>query len=188
MKSIVNIALVMTVIGQDRPGLIDSVAGIIVNHGGNWLESRMCHLGGQFAGILRVEVNEGQHRALVDALNTLESQGLRIVVVADRPPAPADEPRWSRLEIVGQDRPGIVRHITHVLACYGVNVEELHTECRSAPMSGETLFQAEARLQIPPTCHLADLRQDLEKIASDLIVDITLAELSTAPTPGATRS
>ena len=48
--------LVMTVIGQDRPGLVESVAALVAENGGNWLESRMSRLGGHFAGILRVEV------------------------------------------------------------------------------------------------------------------------------------
>jgi glycine cleavage system regulatory protein len=78
------------------------------------------------------------------------------------------------LEIVGQDRPGIVRQITHALATFGVNVEELHTECASAAMSGETLFKARAKLGIPASCDVTSLRQTLEKIAADLIVEISL--------------
>jgi glycine cleavage system regulatory protein len=81
------------------------------------------------------------------------------------------------LEIVGQDRPGIVRQISHALAMHGVNVEELESDCSSAAMSGETLFKARATLSIPPSCDVTVLRRELEQIASDLIVDISLAEL-----------
>jgi glycine cleavage system regulatory protein len=92
----------------------------------------------------------------------------------------------STLEIVGQDRPGIVRQISQALAEYGVNVEELETECASAAMSGETLFKARARLSLPETCNAAEVRRKLEKIAEDLIVDISFAELP-APQPAAAR-
>ena len=51
--------LVLTLIGSDRPGLVEAVAEVIAGHGGNWLESRMAHLAGKFAGILRVEIPEG---------------------------------------------------------------------------------------------------------------------------------
>ncbi len=44
--------LVLTLIGPDRPGLVEAVAEPIAAHGGNWLESRMAHLAGQFAGIV----------------------------------------------------------------------------------------------------------------------------------------
>ena len=169
--------LVMTIIGQDRPGLVDSVAGLVAEHGGNWLESRMSRLGGQFAGILRVEVPGENEPALVAGLKKLESRGLTVVVHPDQPKVPAAAARQSVLEIVGQDRPGIVREISHALASFGVNVEELETECASAAMSGETLFKAHARLSIPELCDTAQIRQQLERIAADLIVEISLAEL-----------
>jgi glycine cleavage system regulatory protein len=169
--------LVMTIIGQDRPGLVDSVAGLVAEHGGNWLESRMSRLGGQFAGILRVEVPSENEPAIVSGLKKLESRGLTVVVHPDQPKPPAAAGRQSVLEIVGQDRPGIVREISRALANFGVNVEELQTECASAAMSGETLFKAHARLSIPESCDTAQIRQQLEKIAADLIVEISLADL-----------
>ena len=169
--------LVMTVIGPDRTGLVDSIAGLVTEHGGNWLESRMSRLGGHFAGILRVEVPPDQEPLLIAALQKLESRGLAVVAHADELKAPPPTARLSLLEIVGQDRPGIVRQISHALAGFGVNVEELHTECASAAMSGETLFKARATLSIPESCDIAQIRQQLERIAEDLIVEISLAEL-----------
>ena len=169
--------LVMTVIGQDRPGLVDSVAALVAEHGGNWLESRMSRLGGHFAGILRVEVPSENELSLVAALKKLEARGLTVVVHPDQPKPFPTSARQSVLEIVGQDRPGIVREISHALASFGVNVEELHTECESAAMSGETMFKAHARLSIPESCDVAQVRQQLERIAADLIVEISLADL-----------
>lgn len=169
--------LVMTVIGPDRPGLVESVASLVTEHGGNWLESRMSRLGGHFAGILRLEVPAEREAALVAALRQLEARGLSTVVHPDQPKPLPSIPRLSVLEIVGQDRPGIVRQISHALAGFGVNVEELQTECASAAMSGETLFKARATLSIPESCDTAQIRQTLEKIAEDLIVEISLAEL-----------
>src|SRR5204862_1807475 len=107
--------LVMTMIGPDRPGLVESVAGLVAEHGGNWLESRMSRLGGHFAGILRVEVPEEREKTLVAALQGLASRGLTIVIHPDQPGAAPKPPRLSILEIVGQDRPGIVSQISHAL-------------------------------------------------------------------------
>ena len=170
-------SLVMTIIGEDRPGLVDSVASLVAEQGGNWLESRMSRLGGQFAGILRVEVPSEKEQALVGGLKRLEAKGLTVVVHPDQPKPSATAASQSMLEIVGQDRPGIVREISHALASFGVNVEELQTECASAAMSGETLFKARARVSIPDSCNEAEIRQKLERIAADLIVEISLAEL-----------
>jgi glycine cleavage system regulatory protein len=168
---------VMTIIAADRPGLVDSVAQLVAKHKGNWLESRMSRLGGQFAGILRVTVPQAEELPLIQALEELRTQGLTIVVHQDAPVAAPPKCRTNVLEIVGQDRPGIVRQISHALAVRGINVEELHTECASAAMSGETLFKARARLSIPESCDTAKLRQELERIAADLIVEIALEDV-----------
>jgi glycine cleavage system regulatory protein len=168
--------LVMTVIGKDRPGLVESLATIIADHGGNWLESRMCRLGGEFAGILRIHVPAEKQPALVQALSRLAAQGLSVVAQPDPAQLAAGTGKETTLQIVGHDRPGIVRQITHALASQGVNVEELTTECVSAPMSGERLFKAQARLLIPGSCNMATLRAELEEIASELMVDVSFAE------------
>ncbi len=174
--------LVMTVIGVDRPGLVEGLAELVAEHGGNWLESRMSHLGGHFAGILRVEAPEDRVPSLTEALKGLASRGLTVVVHQDRAEPGLPGGGLRTLEIVGQDRPGIVRQISRALARYRINVEELHTECASAAMSGETLFRARARLSIPEGCDTNALRRELETIAADLIVDVSWAEAS--PTGG----
>jgi glycine cleavage system regulatory protein len=134
----------------------------------------MAHLSGQFAGILRIEVPNEQVAAICESLSCLHSKELQIVVVpADSKPQEALL-RPLRLHLVGQDRPGIVREISQVLASRSVNVEELNTECQSAPMSGEVLFVATAKLGVPDQLGINELRTALEQIASDLMVDITL--------------
>ena len=76
-------SLVMTLIGADRPGLVRSVAATVTEHGANWLESRMARLAGQFAGILRVDVPENRADGLVQALQQLDRQGLKVIVQKD---------------------------------------------------------------------------------------------------------
>jgi len=172
-----NVSLVMTIIGPDRPGLVDSVASLVAAHGGNWLESRMAHLGGHFAGLLRVEAPAEREAELAAALRGLQAAGLTVVVHRGQPVPLATESLMA-LELVGQDRPGIVRQISHALASHGVNVEEFASECVSAAMSGEVLFKAQIKIKAPQTCDLACLRQDLEKIAADLIVDIAFQKVT----------
>jgi glycine cleavage system regulatory protein len=176
MRFPMDASLVMTIIGRDRPGLVDSVAQIVAAHGGNWLESRMSRLGGQFAGILRVAVPASQQPALGAALQKLQSAGLAVVVHPDDAWAEVQNAKGTVLEVVGQDRPGIVRQISHALAEFGVNVEELESECASAAMSGEAIFKARFRISLPPTCKLDELRQRIERIAADLIVDVNFGE------------
>lgn len=172
-----QIPLVMTILGKDQLGVVDLVAQTLSEHGANWLESRMSHLGGQFAGILRVTVDSGRSNQLIEALKRLEP---RLIVVVhpdeEQQPEPA-EVTYADLEVIGVDRPGIVHQISHALAKHGVNVEELQSECSSAAMSGEMLFRAIARLHIPKACDVEQLEMDLGRIAEDLLIEVSLEEL-----------
>jgi glycine cleavage system regulatory protein len=173
--------LVLTLLGSDRPGLVELVAGIVSAHGGNWLESRMTRLGGQFAGILRAELPEAQVKPALAAFAELEQRGLKVVATSApdesvATTAAASQPRVMDLELVGLDRPGIVREISQLLAAGGINVEELVTERKSAPMSAEMLFEARAHVRVPAGTDVASLRASLERLASDLMVEIRLEE------------
>jgi len=172
----VSTSLVLTVIGPDRPGLVEALSETVADHEGSWLESRMARLAGQFAGILRVGVPEAQVDALTRALESLGPEGLQVGVTRTQPESPAADVREIRLEIIGSDRPGIVHEIAEALADRGINVDELRTEIMSAPMSGELLFLANAELLVPPDLNLELLRKDLEALAHELMVDVDLDE------------
>jgi len=167
--------LVMTIIGPDRTGLVDALARPIADHDGNWLESRMCRLGGQFAGLARVEVDATHADKLRREIEALNLDGISVSVHAD---IPEKEPLVTSLvevELVGLDRPGLLREITGVFTRHHLNVEELESEVSEAPEGGGKLFRANASVSIPPTADLDAVGDDLEKIATDLMVDIRLA-------------
>src|SRR3954451_12362313 len=95
--------LVLTLLGPDRPGLVEAVADTIAAHGGNWLESRMAHLAGKFAGILRVEAPAESIAPLMGALARLETQGLRIVLEPASAGGGGERVQAMELELVGLD-------------------------------------------------------------------------------------
>ena len=168
-------SLILTLIGPDRPGLVESVATVVREQNANWLESRMSHLAGHFAGIVRVDVPESDIESLLEKLGALESQGLTIVGRRDDQEGDSDQATIVWMELVGNDRPGIVNEVSRVLAAQRVNVEEFQTECTGAPNSGSTIFRANAALGLPTEVSIDDLQQALEEIAVDLMVDIKLA-------------
>jgi glycine cleavage system regulatory protein len=168
--------LVVTLIGPDRPGIVEAVADVVASHGGNWLESRMAHLAGKFAGVLRVEVHEERTQDLAAALARLEGTGLKIVVEATGHQEDLARHPAMEVELLGLDQPGLVREISRLLAARRINVEDLVTDRFSAAMSGEPMFRARARINVPTNVSVSELHRDLERLAGDLMVEIKVAE------------
>jgi glycine cleavage system regulatory protein len=168
-------SLVLTVIADDKPGIVEQIARPITAAGANWEESRMARLAGKFAGVLRVSVDAARADALAGHLADLRNQGFTIAVErsVDAPPPAL---RTLQLELVGNDRPGIIRDLSRVLAHHGVNIDELETSVSSAPMSGEVLFRASAQLQVPASLSLQSLQEELEALAGELMVDLSLGD------------
>jgi glycine cleavage system regulatory protein len=169
--------LVFTFVGADKPGLVEKLSQTVAAHGGNWLESRMSELAGQFAGIVKVEVKSEQAAALRTALLALSEQQLSVVVADSLAEQSEGNYRTLRLEIVGQDRPGIMREVSHALAARRISVSEMNTSITSAPMSGDPLFEAVAQIHVPQALDLDELRAQLDTIAEALTVSIDLEEL-----------
>ncbi|MEQ8212048.1 MAG: ACT domain-containing protein [Lacipirellulaceae bacterium] len=169
-----QVTIVATVIGEDRPGLVESIAETVVANGGNWVESQMAHLAGQFAGILKVGVPAESVAQLETALSGLQATGLQTIVRTDDSSPDGIQAESLLLELVGHDRPGIIREVTGVLASLGVNVEELGTEITAAANTGQPLFNAAATLRLPAGVDRAQLQAALEEVAGDLMVDIQL--------------
>ncbi|HEX4354277.1 MAG TPA: ACT domain-containing protein [Polyangiales bacterium] len=170
-------SMVLTIIGPDRSGIVELLADTVAAHGGNWEQSRMAQLAGQFAGILNISLPEERSAELHAALQQLSSRGLRVVAEVTAVPERRSF-RSLRLELTGDDREGIVRDVSRALAARGVNVEELDTSCESAPMAGGSLFHAHAVLRAPVELDLGELRKTLESLADDLMVDVALFEPS----------
>ncbi|MCA9565548.1 MAG: hypothetical protein KC561_18750 [Myxococcales bacterium] len=169
--------LVITAVGPDRPGLVQSLAASISKHEGNWCESRMAQLAGRFAGIIMVTVPSDRADALQKDLEESLSGSLRVVVQrSETVESVANPVRRARVELIGSDHTGIVREIAQALSQLDVNVEELVTHTVSAPMSGNAMFSAELDLSVPADLDLVTLRLDLERLADDLMVDIKLSE------------
>ncbi len=173
-----NTCLVLTVISDDKPGVVELLAHTINQHQGNWLESRMSHLAGKFAGILQLAVASEQEAALRKALENLSSRGLKVVVEnASSLDKPAS--RAFHFSVVGADRPGIVYEIAQAFAGRNINMDELETHYSSMPWSGEPLFEATGTIEVPKEVNMDALWEQLDLIADELAVDIRLEEPKT---------
>ena len=169
-------ALVLTVIGDDRVGLVKVLADTVSSHGGNWEHSQMAELAGKFAGIVVVTVPADRATDLSVALRALD--GLLEVSAHPGTDAAADQRGWPllTLDLIGNDHPGIVREASAVLSRHGLSIETITTDTRDAPMAGGMIFEAHVVARVPPSCDPAALRADLEELATELMVDISAGE------------
>ena len=168
-----NCYLIMTVLGNDRPGLVSALADAVACHGGNWLESRMARLAGQFAGIARIECPAESVDALIAELQSPDHSGLTVLAVREDVVEAAAR-RTLIVDVVGNDRPGIVRELSAAVAKAGGNIEELTTGLESAPMSGHPMFRAHGVVSIPENTATEILTAAIECLGGDLTVDVSV--------------
>ncbi len=164
--------LVITILGDDRAGLVDALSGAITRHGGNWERSQMIELAGKFAGVVLVRIAPSKAAGLKAELEEIEASGLLNIEMEEA--NLEDDGGVHHLfgvEITGQDHPGIVYEISHALAEAKVNIEELSSEVVPAPMGGE-MFKAQAVVEAPASIDLGELQDIIEAVATDLVVDV----------------
>ena len=164
-------SLIITFLGTDRSELVKSLSEVVKNHNGNWQESQMVRMDGQFAGLARVSLDADAVETLSQALSTLQSDDLQILMQQSEI-LPATEKTVS-IELLGSDRQGIIHDITQQLGALNVNIEKLQSEQRIAPMSNEALFYAELELGLPADVTEADIQQAFEAVSDSLMVDVT---------------
>lgn len=168
-----NTSIVLTIISEDHPGIIKTVSTVLHTHGGSWSQSSMSSLAGHFAGILLATVPSENAEACVAELHALETKGIRVIAnLGTERPVEKDTLEYS-LDLVGNDRPGIVRDITGVLSRHNVNVHDLESVTEAASMGGAELFRATAQLAVPDGTDIDALESELEEMANDLMVDIS---------------
>ena len=178
---------VVTFAGPDRPGIVESISSLIARAGGNWEASRMARLAGRFTGVLQIRLPVDRENEVVAALRALSGTGLEVMVERGRSEEPRPDLRTLRIDLTGDDRPGIVHDVSRILSARGVNIEELTTQVIAAPMSGGLLFQAVAEIRCPREVDLDELLAALEQLADDLVVDLTLEDTTNTPHPAPIR-
>ncbi|MEZ7972889.1 MAG: ACT domain-containing protein [Pseudomonadales bacterium] len=169
-------SLIVSFVGDDRPGIVRVIADVVAKHGGSWQESRMSGLGGYFSGTARILINPDCLEALDQDLQGLA--GLTCIIRPLRAPSPVKATQKMKLDIVGPDRPGILQDVTSQLVGYGINVLEMETEVSPASMSGELNFIADALVAVPSEVDIESLDKQLDAVAKNLGLDILFEEVS----------
>lgn len=163
-------SLVITIVGKDKPGLIDSLAKVVYQHQGNWLNSSFSRMAGQFAGFAEIHIPAEEETAILDTFSKHPDLN---VILSEGKSADAQQFDTVELEIIGNDKAGIVQEVTGILNQFNLNICQLNSEFGSAPNWGSAIFKANATIDVPKDFDLDELKESLEEIASDLMVEIS---------------
>ena len=171
-----NTSLVVSIVGTDRPGIVNSLADRAQRFGANWAASRMTRLAGEFAGMVHFEVPRENAQALTNSLQGLASSGLQVVIAGSEGAALPASQRLVELELVGQDQVGIVSKLTKLLAERAISIESIHTDIVRSSTDGQKTFKVKAQLRVPASMSVEALQRDVGALASDMMLDIALGE------------
>ena len=166
-----NTNYILTVMAKDKPGIVRKVSDIVLSSQGSWLESSLSRLGGQFAGIVSVNIPEDHLNDFKKALADIVADGITVKIQSfDEDNVFEGKP--AKILVEANDRPGIIDELSAVLVEKNVNVEKLSTHCESASMAGYDLFKAELSVKLPKRFTVNKLQAVLENVSDDLMVTI----------------
>jgi glycine cleavage system regulatory protein len=170
--------IVLTFTSPDRPGVVEDLTTTVGAHHGNWEESRLARLCGEFAGVALVSVPEDYEAQLLAALRELEPKNIFVDARKSRIEDRVAEGNLVRLVCTGADHEGIVSGLSRRLALLGINVEQMETSLVPAPTTGTPLFHLSCRLRLPAGKGLDVLEGEVSDLESDLDVQIEIYEQS----------
>lgn len=170
-----NTSLVISALGDDRPGIVNDLSAAILEYGCNIADSRMSVLGGEFALILMATGKWDSIAKLEQALPGLGSR-LGLVITSKRTePRKTDKPLVPyEIEIVSMDHPGIVHDIADFMAARGINIETLETQAYAAAHTGTPMFSLDLRISVPGDAHIATLRDEFTEFCDELNLDAVM--------------
>jgi len=168
-----NEKIIITLFAKDRPGIVRALSDTVLEHKGNWLESSLSRLWGQFTCIVHIEIATADKSALVAAFDNLSDDGIQVTVQnIDGVKDDSQEVNGLQILVEANDRPGIIKEIAEALAAENVNVDNIDTEVESASMAGYPIFRAHLFLAMPDDLSEDDLADVLEGVSDDVMVSI----------------
>jgi glycine cleavage system transcriptional repressor len=170
--------------GRDRPGMVAGLTQVLFDLGGNIEDASMTRLGGEFAMMfvtaLPADITLSN---LQKKLSVLEKKvGLQLSAKPITPQLARGtqraEPRYL-ISVYGTDRPGIVFQVTQALARRKVSVTDLHT--KAITQDGKSIYVMLLEIQAPATLDVDELREELDRLRTNLHVEINLQDIEAVP-------
>lgn len=167
--------LVISALGEDRPGIVNALTRQVSDLGGNIVDSRMTRLGGEFAVLMMVAGSWDTIAKVEAALPGLQKE-LDLTLISrrtgEREPEPAGLP--YTVEVFALDHPGIVHQLAGFFSSRGINIQDLYTDSHPAAHTGSPVFTASLTIHVPEGVHISRLREEFLDFCDSLNLDAVL--------------
>ncbi len=164
--------MVITALGQDRPGIVRELASAVTETGCNIEDSRMSVLGGEFAVILMVAGRWNELAKLEAGLpNTAKRIGLEVHLRRTEATQGGEQLLPYRVEVVALDHPGIVAELANFFATREINIRDMNTASYAAAHTGTPMFSVQMSVDVPAGLHIASLRDEFMDFCDQLNLD-----------------
>lgn len=163
--------LVISTIGEDRPGIVNELSKCCLEYQCSIVDSRMTVLGGEFAVLMLVSGNWDAIAKLESALGQMAKRLNLLIHVKQTHQRTPERALAYTVNVVSLDHPGIVHEIAQFFSSRGINIEDLHTSTYSAAHTGTQMFNLEIQIKVPAETHLATLREEFMVFCDDRNLD-----------------
>ena len=172
--------LVLTALGEDRPGIIANLADKVVKYDCNITESRMSLLGGEFAVIMLVEGKWNNVAKLEAALSNMEAElGIQLTSKRTETRQMASKAIPYTVEVLAMDNPGIVHNVSSFFSSRKINIHDVESSCFNAPHTGTAMFTLNMTIEVPSETHIATLREDFMEFSDEYNLDAIIEPIKT---------
>jgi glycine cleavage system transcriptional repressor len=162
-------------IGNDRTGLVYDLSRVVVDCGGNVLESRMTALGTEFAMLLLVSGKWHTLAKLEDEISKLaEASGLTITCRRTEERPPRKELTPYSVDVVCLDQPGVLHALAGFFSARGIDIGDISTRTYNAAHTGAPMFSLYMAVNLPSKVHIAALREEFLELCDQMNLDAIL--------------
>ncbi len=167
--------VVISVIGHDRPGLVNDLAKLAADLNLSIEDSRMTVLGGEFAVLMSVAGGDLALQRLETKLDRLATE-LDLAWLLRRTGERADvEGRVPyTVSVTAMDHPGIVHKVASFFSSRDINIYNLDTVSERAAHTGTPIFSLVMEVELPPDVRIAELRDAFFYFCDDHDLDAEL--------------
>lgn len=167
--------LVITALGDDRPGIVDELSNALFKHALNIEDSRMSVLGGEFAVLLLVSGGDQSIDDFVaDTPGLEQSLNMKLLVKRTRTAAAQQALVPYTVEVVAIDHPGIVHKLASFFSAKKINIVDLNTQRYAAAHTATPMFAVNMTIGIPADIAIKPLRDEFINMCDELNLDASM--------------